>query len=114
QAEDQWKFIEAVKDIPNDGPANWEFWNKIGMAIWAASGGSHLGGFAWFAWSAQNPCHSEDACLERWIAYTKCPPAEIGAGTIFHLARAAQAERQKPAEDPLWVNSSAWVPAEVP
>jgi hypothetical protein len=42
----------AMQLIPNDGPANWEHWNAIGMALWAATGGSDAGCALWHEWSA--------------------------------------------------------------
>jgi hypothetical protein len=88
--------VGALAVILNDGPANWEYWNKIGMAVYAATGGS-LSGFAAFcAWSEQHPDHDPDATRDRWDHYRRSPPTQIGAGTLFQLARDARPDWRKP------------------
>jgi hypothetical protein len=88
--------LAALAVIPNDNAPDWEFWNKIGMATWAASGGSTAGFAAWCAWSEKNQAHDPAACHERWRHYPTSPPTEIGAGTIFHIAQKAVPGWQKP------------------
>lgn len=92
--------VAALLVIPNDGPADWEFWNKIGMAVWAATGGSMAGYDAWYTWSEKHPEHDPAACRERWEHYATSPPDQIGAGTLFHLAREAQPGWRKPSARP--------------
>ena len=75
----------ALAVIPNDD-LGWGDWNCIGMATWAATGGSAEGLAAFTAWSAKSKKHDADATDKRWQHYAKSPPNEIGAGTLFHEA----------------------------
>jgi len=77
---------------------SWDDWNRMGMAVWRATGGSEEGRAVWADWSAKSGKHDEQACLDRWAHFAASPPNRIGAGTIFFLARAAGWRRQ--AEDP--------------
>jgi hypothetical protein len=89
---DPLRIAAALNAIPNTGPADWEAWNRIGMAVWAGTGGSGLG-FDWFeAWSRRNPAFDAAACVERWENYRRSPPTSIGAGSIFYMARRAPPE----------------------
>jgi hypothetical protein len=81
------RIAAALDKIPNAGPPDWEWWNKVGMALWVASGGSDGGLVLWVAWSARNPEHDrKDSAEERWKHYRKSPPTKIGAGSLFHMA----------------------------
>lgn len=86
-----------LRDIPNTGPADWEAWNRIGMALWAATDGNEAGRDVWHAWSARNTAYDPAATDARWDHYRDSPPTEIGAGSIRHLA--AEARRQSKAQD---------------
>ncbi len=109
--------IAALAAIPNEGPPDWEHWNAIGMAAWAASGGSHHAFAAWCAWSAQHPTHDDAACQARWDHYATSPPTQTGAGKLYALAHDAipgwrrpsetreRANRQGPAEPPPWTDA---------
>lgn len=77
----------ALATIPN-AELHWDDWNRMGMAVWRASGGSPEGLAAWEEWSAKSPKHSGAACADRWAHYATSPPQKLGAGTIFFLARA--------------------------
>ena len=84
----------ALAQIPNDvAAADWEWWNRIGMALWAACGGSAEGLALWLGWSGQHPSYSEKETRARWRNYHRSPPDELGAGTVFHLAQEAVRER---------------------
>lgn len=78
------RIAAALAVIPND--TDWDGWNRVGMATWRATGGAAEGFAAFDAWSKKSPKY--DACVtaQKWAAYFKSPPTEIGAGTIFHLA----------------------------
>ena len=89
------QIAEALGRIPNDGTADWEHWNRIGMAAWAATEGSAGGFDAWCAWSEHHPSFDRTAAAERWDNYRRSPPTQIGAGTLFHLANE---QRRKTAE----------------
>ncbi len=90
----------ALAVIPNDGPPNWDWWNKVGLAAHAATGGSAEGRATWFAWSAKNRAHDPNACRERWKHYGYRDTCErtIGAGTLFHLAKQACPGWRKPSD----------------
>ena len=102
--------VAALACIPNGEAPNWEWWNKVGLATWAATGGSLSGCAAWFAWSEKNASHDAGACRERWNHYTRHRdrPQQVGAGTLFHLAREARPGWRKPSST---VAASAGAPA---
>jgi hypothetical protein len=83
------RIVEALERIPNDGPADWDFWNHIGMAAFAASGGHPRGFRAWDQWSARHAAYDQAATAERWRHYHKSPPGRVGFGTLFKLAELA-------------------------
>jgi hypothetical protein len=75
----------AFAALSNGNPADWEFWNRVGMAAWSCTQGHPRGYRAWRDWSAKHPSFNEEACRERWEHYGKSPPTGIGAGTLFHM-----------------------------
>jgi RecA-family ATPase len=84
----------ALAVIPNN--ADWDQWNAVGMAVWRATSGSGAGLAAFDAWSKTSPKYDARVTAEKWAAYFKSPPTQIGAGTIFHLAdQASPAWRQE-------------------
>lgn len=86
---DALQVVAALSAIPNNGPADWEGWNRIGMATWAATGGGEAGRAAFHAWSQLHPSYDAAATNERWDHYRTSPPTQIGAGTLFYLAKQA-------------------------
>jgi hypothetical protein len=76
----------ALMAIPNDASVNWAEWNRIGMAMFAATGGSAAGEAMFDRWSQKYPGYDADDTDAKWRALEKCPPTEMGAGTIFYLA----------------------------
>jgi hypothetical protein len=95
----------ALAAIPNDGPPDWEAWNRVGMATWRATGGSSAGWEAFNAWSSRNPAFDPGATRERWDRYRKSPPTKIGAGTIFHLAKQHGWRDPHPEDDPAYLQA---------
>jgi uncharacterized protein DUF3987/primase-like protein len=87
---DPLRIAAALDSIPNTGAADWEAWNKVGMAVWRATGGSNAGWEAFNAWSARNRAYDPKATRIRWDHYATSPPTAIGAGTIFHIAAEAE------------------------
>jgi hypothetical protein len=75
----------AVSVIPNND-LGWEAWNKIGMALWAATDGNDGGLTAFHTFSRKSAKYDVAATTERWERYATSPPTEIGVGTIFWLA----------------------------
>lgn len=94
------RIATALNAIPNDGPPDWERWNRVGMAIWRGVGGAAAGWPLFDAWSQRNEAYDVTETRERWMHYRKSPPTEIGAGTLFHLAR--QAAPPPPAIEEAW------------
>lgn len=91
-------IIGALAVIPNPG-RDWDTWARVGLATWAASGGSQEGFNAWSAWSsrcAAEGVHDHDACGRAWRGFTQTPPGEIGFGSLAYLAREARPGWQKP------------------
>lgn len=89
------RIATALNSIPNNGPADWEAWNRVGMATWRATGGSEIGWQAFDAWSQRHPAYDATETRKRWDHYRTSPPTQIGAGTLFHMA-----EQTKPKEQP--------------
>ena len=79
------RLEEVVADIRNN--FGWVEWNNVGMAIYAASGGSQLGFICFDDLSARSPKYNAYAVLERWKNYARSPPNRIGLGTLVHLAK---------------------------
>jgi len=86
---DPLRIIAALARIPNTGPANWDWWNRVGMAVWRATGGSNAGFEAFNVWSARNAVYDIAEVRERWGHYSVSPPSVIGAGSVFHMANEA-------------------------
>jgi Primase C terminal 2 (PriCT-2)/Bifunctional DNA primase/polymerase, N-terminal/Family of unknown function (DUF5906) len=84
-ADDIAELAAAVDVIRNDIPG-WENWNRLMMAIWAATGGSEEGFKIADRWCAKWKGYDAKDTRQRWEAISKSPPNRIGAGTIFHLA----------------------------
>jgi hypothetical protein len=80
-------LAELVARIPNS--FDWHAWNRIGMAIYAASGGSEDGFICFDDLSARSSKYNSYAVRERWRNYGRSPPSRIGLGTLVHLAREA-------------------------
>ena len=81
---------EAVKSaltvIPNDN-LEWNDWNLIGMATWAATEGSDVGRVAFAEWSAKSSKNDPVATEARWRHYKTSPPTKIGFGSLVYLVR---------------------------
>jgi hypothetical protein len=78
-------LAELAHAIPND--CSWDEWNRLGMAIWAASGGSAEGSIVFDDFSAKSPKYDPHNTAARWRNYARSPPSRITAGTLIHLAR---------------------------
>jgi predicted P-loop ATPase len=78
----------AVAVIPNDGPADWDAWNRMAMALWAATGGGDDGRVLFHEWSAKNEgAYDEEFTEEKWDHLFYSPPKKIGAGSLFYEAK---------------------------
>ncbi|WP_275099520.1 DUF5906 domain-containing protein [Sedimenticola hydrogenitrophicus] len=84
----------ALRLIDNNGP-DWERWNRIGMAVYNATGGSDEGLEAWREWSDRLPYtgKTDDTVDARWSHYRSSPPTNIGMGTLIQMAGGMDAVR---------------------
>jgi hypothetical protein len=76
-----------ISGIPNPHPDddNWDWWNKVGMALHAATDGSP-GGLALFhEWSSRSAKYDAAATARRWQHWHKHPATRMGAGTLCYL-----------------------------
>jgi P4 family phage/plasmid primase-like protien len=88
---------EALSRIPNEG-RDWHHWNYVGMATFAATGGSADGLEAWREWSERCPDDDgRESVDERWAHFFGSPPNDVGMGTLWHLAGGRPAD-EKPVE----------------
>lgn len=97
---DPLRLAAAMASISNGGASDWEAWNKVGMALWRATGGSVIGGELWNEWSKRNGSYDYNHTLERWNHYRRSPPTEVGAGTLFHMAGGTFHPEQEMEEPP--------------
>lgn len=81
------RLEEIVAAIPNR--CSWDEWNKVGLAIFAASNGSELGFVCFDDFSSRSAKYDPHAVRERWRNYRRSPPSHISLGTLVHLARQA-------------------------
>jgi len=83
------RLAEVVAAIRNDG-LDWSEWNRLGLAIYAASGGSEEGFIVFDDLSARCPAKYDPYITRaRWRNFHRSPPSRIGVGTLVHLAREA-------------------------
>src|SRR5262249_20700513 len=78
-------LADLVQAIPND--CDWSAWNRVGLAIFAASNGSEDGFNAFDDCSAKSAKYEPHAVEERWRNYHRSPPNRIGMGSLVHLAQ---------------------------
>lgn len=78
-ADDITELAAAVEAIPNDIP-DWEDWNSIMMAIWAATGGSEEGFEIADRWCAKWEGYDANETRRRWEAISKSPPTGLEPG----------------------------------
>ena len=97
-AADPLDVVAALLVIPPDDDLNWDFWNRVGLATWAATGGSLAGLAAFAGWTERITAKHDRKPAERWDHYTHHAdhPQTVGAGTLFHLAAKARPGWSKP------------------
>ena len=76
-------FASAVAAIPN-ADETWDNWVRIGLAIFAASGGSEDGFAVFDAWSQRSVKYTAATTRSAWRGFK---PKRIGGGTLVHLAK---------------------------
>ncbi len=84
-AADPLDLTAAMEVIPNED-LDWDIWNNIGMALWAATDGSDYAGDLWSTWSAKSHKDNPIRTRERWRHFRSSPPTKTGAGVLFALA----------------------------
>jgi hypothetical protein len=77
-------LAELLREIPNE--VGWEGWNNLGLAIYAACGGSDRGEIVFDAWSAKSPKYDPYTTAARWRHFHRSPPNRTGIGKIIKLA----------------------------
>jgi len=78
----------ALDVIPNDNP-DWDWWNRVAMAVFGATGGSDVGFNLFDRWSQKWPGYNAKDTADKWEALHGSPPDRIGAGTLFRMANEA-------------------------
>lgn len=79
------EIAEALRVIPNNDE-NWDEWNHIGMATFAASARSEAGFDVFAQWSRISAKYDAAETRKRWENYHAHPPKSIGFGTLHHKA----------------------------
>jgi putative DNA primase/helicase len=79
----------ALSDVIANADREWADWNRIGMALFAASGGSEAGLAAFDRFSRQSAKYDAAETRHRWEHYRQCPPDRLGPGTLVYEARKA-------------------------
>jgi hypothetical protein len=83
--------------IPNNDE-DWERYNLIGMAFYAASGGSDAGRAAFNAWASKSS-KAHGGADARWDHYRASPPTKLSIGKLIYLARQADPGFRLPSWD---------------
>jgi hypothetical protein len=82
----------CLEAVPNDR-IDWEWWNTIGMRVFAACNGEDYGLEEWERWSATAPANlGKDTCKERWEHFHNSPPTRTGIGALITGVRSARGE----------------------
>jgi hypothetical protein len=84
---DEIDLAEMVAAIPNN--EDWTGWNAMGLAIYAATGGSDHGAVVFDDWSAKSPRYNPYTTADRWRNFHRSPPSRTGIGKLISLALAA-------------------------
>jgi hypothetical protein len=77
-------LAELVAAIPND--ADWDRWNAMGLAIYAATGGSDHGAVVFDDWSAKSAKYNPYVTADRWRHFHQSPPSRTGIGKLVKMA----------------------------
>lgn len=77
------QLAQALSCIPNDH-RDYEYWVKMGLAIYGATGGSQEGLDLWSEWSSKNYMHDQALCNHKWDH--DFLPHTVGAEWIYGLA----------------------------
>jgi hypothetical protein len=69
------------------------------MALWRTTGGSDDGLDLFDSWSAKCPRYDASYTAAKWDGYERCPPTDIGAGSIFYMADQASSTWRREYEE---------------
>jgi putative DNA primase/helicase len=78
--------ILALGEKIANADREWADWNRLGMALFAASGGSDAGFAAFDSFSRRSPKYGADETQNRWDHYRQSPPDRLGPGTLIYEA----------------------------
>jgi predicted P-loop ATPase len=79
--------LAALSEIIANADREWADWNRLGMAFFAASGGSDAGFAAFDRFSRQSAKYDTAETQRRWGHYRRSPPDRLGPGTLVYEAR---------------------------
>ena len=79
----------------------WADWNRLGMAFFAASGGSDPGFAAFDRFSQRSAKYDTVETQNRWAHYRQCPPDRLGPGTLIYEAWQAEPAFRLPSRGPM-------------
>jgi Primase C terminal 2 (PriCT-2)/Virulence-associated protein E len=77
----------ALGETIANADREWADWNRLGMALFAASGGSEAGLAAFDSFSRRSAKYDADETQSRWDHYRQCPPDRLGPGTLVYESR---------------------------
>jgi hypothetical protein len=77
-------LAEVVAAIPN--LADWDGWVHVGLAIFAASGGSAHGATVFDDWSAKSAKYNLYTTNKKWREFHCYPPDSTGIGKLIKMA----------------------------
>ena len=83
---DQDKFSSAMAFLPNPPDLDTWGWLIIGLAIFAATGGSDYGLTLFDEWSRKWPGYDPVATDDAWQRFAGSPPSRTGAEKIYKMA----------------------------
>lgn len=86
KASDPALIASALDCLPNPELA-YDQWIRVGIAIKAALGDTDEARFLWLKWSAKSAKDVPSVSYDKWDTFQ--PSGNLGAGTIFTLARSA-------------------------
>src|SRR5215831_3081267 len=92
---------EAVIFIANPN-LPWAEWNRIGMAIFRATGGSEEGFKIFDRWSQRSAKYNARTTRARWQHYFRSPPERIGIGSLIYRANQAVPDWHERLDKALW------------
>jgi hypothetical protein len=78
-------LAELTAAIPNQNES-WDDWVSVGLAIFAASGGSQQGAIVFEDWSAKSSKYNPYTTADKWQEFHKYPPDSTGVGKLIKMA----------------------------